>query len=260
MVSTQQRGEDCSAHCWISFSDRYRYDQQRWEDKVGEIDSSPGVWQMNEWRKWADKQRTCGSLTLKACWFPCSTCLRNAPNSSDQNHPNMQWHRVLPEPNFSTPCWKKKSVLTPPPWWVPHLHNLIDFKSLTCSSLLESGWELEVFHFLDLICMKWIEVVSNHLVNVGVICHGQLDIAKARQLACGVITTHSNSGTALIAKKESAAILPEYVGVKSWWIITVRLGPLLLPTRVPRIDLHSWVVRGGRSCSGQFLISLKSKR
>ena len=59
---------------------------------------------------------------------------------------------------------EKKSLSLHPPWWVPHLHNLVDFESLICPSLLESGWELETFHYLDFfIHVEQIEVLNNHL-------------------------------------------------------------------------------------------------
>ena len=143
---------------------------------------------MNEWSEQINSElvevwpwKLVDSHVLHVWEMPPISVIKTIPMCND----------IVYRPNPTSPhLVGKKVCIDTPPWWIPHLHDLIDFKPLTCPSLLESGWELEAFHFLDLlICVKWIEVVSNHLENVGVICHGQLDIAMARQLACGVITT-----------------------------------------------------------------------
>jgi hypothetical protein len=54
----------------------------------------------------------------------------------------------------------KKCGVSGAPWRIPHLHDLVDCQHLTFPSPLEIGWELDAFHFLDLLMqVEWIEVV-----------------------------------------------------------------------------------------------------
>jgi hypothetical protein len=63
-------------------------------------------------------------------------------------------------------------------------------------------------------------------------------MATASQLTCGVITPCSNISTLQAAKKERAAILPEYIKVKCQWHFvsknSIKTAWLATPIGLPR--------------------------